>query len=110
MPYEVSLERTGKPITLDEWLSAAQECGLERSDWISAVTPQGQTIEVGLGEGGFVWHGHPDAGPRGVPFSWRRGRVKVPTRGGPDHVLLAKLRELAKKLGARLVGEEGEEL
>jgi hypothetical protein len=48
---------------------------------------------------------HPEANTRGAWLDWRDGRIVVKN---PDDVLIAKMRDIALKLGANVQGDYGE--
>ena len=111
MGYEIHIERE-PAFTLAEWETAVQSTQGMRLDasGASATNPKtGQVIKVRGKKGDaqvFV-------GERWLPvFRWNNGEVSF--RAGPDFDKLDNpiwqiARELAKKLNAQVVGDEGEE-
>ena len=101
----------------DRWLES-QEHPIAQSDWLDLVAadPSLQTREedylVHDSEGGIVWCidpvvwiGGPD--DSNAPRLWYRdGEIMVPD---PDEEAIPKLKEIAAKLGARVLGDDGEE-
>ena len=114
MGYDVHITRSpdwtesaSNPITIEEWLAAIEADPEMRLDgFAEARTPAGETIRY-ESAGLAVW----TAWPRGdhvigeAWFDHRNGRIVVKS---PDESILAKMREIAEKLQARVVGDEGE--
>lgn len=115
MGYDVHITRadewsdcSASPITLDEWTAVVRddpELRAERS--ASAPLPDGGSLEVEL-SGLSVWtgwslHGRADA----RVYLWHSDGCI--TSRAIDEEVLAKLHRIAQRLGARVVGDEGEE-
>lgn len=114
MGYDLHISRgAGKSITVEEWLTFVRS----EPDWtitaeLSIVNPKTQEkITIGAPDDCpyAVWMAHPDV-PQGVPFSWRNGRVTVkgPPVVSPWDPIFSKLQNIATRLNAQVVGDEGE--
>ncbi len=99
----------------EDWVDLADDRWIPLAEWqtfvgwqpdfrldgfAEATSPSGEVIRV-EGPGLAVWtaHAHP------VCFDWRKGRIVVKN---PDQAILAKMREIAGALNARVQGDEGE--
>jgi len=111
MGYEVHITRAphwidseSSPITLDEWKAyVAADPEMRMDNFAEATTTEGETIRY-ENEGLAVWK--PGASDnRGGWFDYRNGRIVVKH---PDEETLAKMRQIAQALGARVMGDEGE--
>ena len=107
MGYDLHITRA------KDWLeSEAQPIG--DSDWRTCVAADAELEVTGVAEasaglryenpGVTVWRGHPSGDP--VWFDFREGRVVVKN---PDEATIAKAISMAKRLNARVVGDDGEE-
>jgi hypothetical protein len=106
-----------KPITSEEWealvASESTEWKIERE--LSVTNPMTKEVITQKKKDGTpftIWLGNPERSPHGVTFDLSRGRVNVSghaidTPDGSDHTF-AKMLALAKKLGAKVTGDEGE--
>jgi hypothetical protein len=101
-------ESENAPITLDEWSAfVGHDPELRSERAASASLPDGTSLEVEL-SGLAVWtewsqHGRSEA----AVYFWHSGGC-ITSRAIDDEVL-AKLHRIAQRLGARLVGDDGEE-
>ncbi|HUO10437.1 MAG TPA: hypothetical protein VM008_19175 [Phycisphaerae bacterium] len=93
------------PISLDEWIALVDADPELRLDGRAQVqAPDGSIISY-ENPGLAIWT------PNGVPhagnwFDYRRGRIVVKN---PDENTIAKMKQLAAKLQAKVIGDEGEE-
>ena len=115
MGYDVHITRAQEwfeseraPITLEEWLACVREDPeLRLEHAVRASTADGDALEVEL-PGLAAWtawsrHAEPDA----VVHLWHSDGC-IDCRGIDDEVT-AKLYRIAQSLGARVVGDDGEE-
>lgn len=103
MPYDLHVVRTLSwfdaaeyPITRDEVESLLQsdgELGWSASDYVDS-TEAGMTTRNNM----ITWKGHPC-------FLWERDPI---TCASPDQPQIAKLIEIASKLNALVIGDDGE--
>jgi hypothetical protein len=94
MGYEVHVTRAEK------WYES-ENTPISAEEWLAAV---GADPEMRLLEGTWAeWLGHPD---RIVSFGLREGAVSFKQ---PDDYTLAKMIDLAERLKARVIGDDGEE-
>jgi hypothetical protein len=95
-------ESESAPITLAEWKELVDaDPEMKLTGFAETLLPDGQTLSLesaGLAE----WNA--PGRPR-VWFDCRRGRISVKS---PDDWVLEKMRQIAKRLGARVQGDEGE--
>lgn len=114
MGYDVHITRAAdwtnsesNPITLDEWLAYIESDPELRLDgFAEASTPAGDQIRYenpGLAVW-TQWPGHDQDGNQAW-FDHSGGRIVVKS---PDNAILAKMCAIAKKMGARVQGDEGE--
>ena len=106
MGYDLHITRA------KDWLgSESQPIG--EADWLACVTADAELELTGVAEapplryenpGLAVWRAHP--GGDSVWFDLRDGRVVVKN---PDEATIAKALSIAKRLKARVVGDDGEE-
>ena len=114
MGYDVHITRAtdwaaskSNPITLEEWLAyVASDPEFRLDGFAEARTPAGDNLRY-ENPGLAVWTGWPGSGPDGnfAWFDWRAGRIVVKN---PDDEILKKMCDVAKKLGGRVQGDEGE--
>ena len=114
MGYDVHITRAadwtdaeGAPITLDEWLAVVHADPDMRLDGVAEASTPGGTVRY-ENNGLAVWtkySGHEVNGNMAW-FDYRRGRIVVKN---PDEEIRAKMKQLAARLGAKVVGDEGEE-
>lgn len=100
-------ESASAPISLQEWLTyVTSDPDFWRDGFAEATTPQGETIRA-ESEGLAVWTKHSKHGRDGNKawFDWSEGRIVVKN---PDEEILEKMRRIAKALGARVLGDDGE--
>jgi hypothetical protein len=97
------IDKDGLQIREDEWQAyVASDPEMVIIGFAEATTPQGETIRVThplLTE----WHGHSSHLP--IWFSYFEGNLVVKN---PDKECLAKMRQIATRLKARVQGDEGE--
>src|SRR5438309_2657802 len=112
MGYEIHIERD-PPLTLQEWQSAVQTTEGVRLNpsGSSATNPRtGEVISIGGGEGDSQLRVE---GEWLSCFRWRPSGSVVFKAGNrftdPSSPVRQAARELARKLGAKGVGDEGEE-
>lgn len=115
MSYELHITRAkewsdseSRPITLKEWLAVVEgDPDLRPCDVHEIPILDGPSIKIDLGEGGVLWIGHPDA-PQGIALWWSDGQIQMTNRLAEKRAV-KKLKALAERLGARVVGDGGEE-
>ncbi len=95
------------PIRLTEWLEyVASDPEFRLDNFAEAITPQGDTLRYD-NTGLAVWTAYSDPDEQGsVWFDYRNGRIVVKNA---NIEIRAKMKEIADDLGARVVGDEGEE-
>jgi len=114
MGYDVHITRADKcpasdaaPISLEDWLAVVQaDLEMRLDDFAEVDTPDGALRYANAGLA--VWteySGHRVNGNMAW-FDYRRGSIVVKN---PDDEILAKMKQLAAELRAKVVGEEGEE-
>jgi hypothetical protein len=113
MGYEVHITRAEhwahseqSPIELDEWTALVDaDSEMQLDDAVIAV--DGKPALVYQNPGLAVWTGYSRHDPAGNKawFDYRRGRVVVKN---PDEEILAQMQKIAGRLGARVVGDDGE--
>ena len=118
MSYDFHIVRSKEnPITNDEWNAFVES---EPGEWriekeLSATNPTTkEVIKQQKNDGTLftIWLGNPKRSPQGVAFDLSRGRVNISghaidTPNASDRTF-AKILAVAKKLGAQVVGDEGE--
>lgn len=110
MSYGVHIERRTAPtsestITLKEWHAYIESSpDLEIIDaWEQTNSLTGEVIHI-PGDGIAVWNGLGDR--EAVYFNYGIGRIST---GNPNNRIIAKMKEIAQALDARVIGDEGEE-
>ncbi len=114
MGYDIHITRASHwtqseqtPITLDEWKAyVAADPEMRMDNFAEATTTEGETLHIDA-EGIAVWisySGHQVDGNMAW-FTYLFGDIRVKS---PDEEILAKMRSIAKALGARVMGDEGE--
>jgi hypothetical protein len=99
MSYVVSIRRMEPAgITAEEFRSLAA-----RDDSLHVADPHPEASESECCD--VEWS--PSSGGSPVLFAYYAGEVSVAT---PSHAALRKMQELARLLGAKVIGEEGEDL
>lgn len=114
MSYELHVTRAddwgqsdSAPIALSEWLlTVKHDPELRPTPTWERLLPNGQVLRVDLGEGGALWFGDPGV-PEGIPLWWTEGRITCTCRV-PDRLFLEKFKVLARRLGARVQGDQRE--
>ena len=104
-PRDVHISRES-PIPLDEWLAEVSDAReWDRQTIRRGRTPSGMEVSIGPRPGsGFVWWiGH--SSRKFVAFDFLDGEIRTTD---PDEETLKKMREIADRLRARLVGRKGE--
>jgi len=116
MGYEVHIARNdewwdedvGGGISLDEWSGYVAADETMRLDNVAdANTPDGQVIRY-ENEGLAVWtdySSHDESGNKAW-FDFREGCISVKN---PDEEILRKMHQIASRLDAKVLGDEGEE-
>jgi hypothetical protein len=115
MGYDIHITRADEwteskstPITLDEWKCyVASDPEFRMDNYAEATTPKGDTIRV-ESEGLSVWmayskHGH---GGGMAWFDYYDGEIVVKNA---DEEIRSKMKAIARHLGAKVVGDDGEE-
>jgi hypothetical protein len=109
MGYDIHIRRPNQadgkksPITLEEWHRVVNEDpDMQLEGFAEAHSPSGEVIRY-ENKGLALWTAH--SGHHKVWFDYRNGRIVVKS---PDAEVLAKMRAIAVKLGARVQGDEGE--
>lgn len=114
MGYEVHITRRtdwfdeeGPEITLSEWLDCIRNDPSMRLDgFAEARLPDGTVLRT-ESEGLAAWTGYSGHDPNGN-MAWFRYSAGNITVKNPDQEILAKVVELARRLGAKAQGDEGE--
>jgi hypothetical protein len=94
------------PIMLDEWLAYVQSDPEMRLDGFTEIPlPDGRILRTEIA-GLSVWTGYSRDGqdPNRACFEWIRGEIVVKD---PDLEILRKMHAIARRLGARVQGEDG---
>jgi hypothetical protein len=118
MSYDFHMVRSKeKPITNEEWNALVES---EPGEWrfekeLSATNPRTKEVITRQKKDGMlftIWLGNPKRSPHGVVFDLGSGRVNISghaidTPDASDRTF-AKILAVAKKLGAQVVGDEGE--
>ncbi len=114
MGYDVHITRKenwfdeeGPSISLEEWISlVGADPGMLLEGFAEAATPSGEKIRV-ESEGLSVWTAYSGHGKDGnmAWFDLRAGCVVVKN---PDEEILKKMYEIARRLGAKVQGDDGE--
>ncbi|WP_037287722.1 hypothetical protein [Saccharibacillus sacchari] len=108
MAYEIHIERKDEEnsITMEEWENYIENDNeLEATDHIEIELPNGMTIGMS-GEGMAVWKKTIEDEEIAVTFTFREGEVSA--RYLNDNQI-EKMKDIATKLQAIVVGDEGEE-
>jgi hypothetical protein len=108
MSYEFHIRRV-PPLTLDEWKSAVDATDsvtLDGSGASSTNPKTGEVIFVGGAEGDAKINFEGDWYPC---FRWHQGSVAFRVGIDPHEIAWRAARQLALRLGARLIGDGGEE-
>lgn len=90
-----------QPILEAEWLAivnADSSLQISTTDYYDRRTETGEVKRIHP----VLWIGHSD----NVPFWFDDGAIEV---SSPDDAVIAKMKEIATKLNARVVGDDGEE-
>ncbi len=96
------------PISLAEWLTYIESDPEMRLDGYAEATPKGSKVAFRIeSEGLAVWTAYSGHGKDGnmAWFSYGDGEVYVKN---PDDEILGKMRKIARALGAKVQGDEGE--
>ncbi|TCP57575.1 hypothetical protein EV586_10216 [Tumebacillus sp. BK434] len=109
MSYDVHITRAAEfyesdnhPISLSEWQTIIQaDPELEARTEITMTTPSGDTLSMSGGPGLAVWRFD------GLDYYLIYRDSHISTRYSDD--VIDKLKELAARLDARVIGDEGEE-
>jgi hypothetical protein len=114
MGYDVHITRIddwtkaeSKPIRLEEWIAVVRDDPEMHLDGFAEAETPGGLLRY-ESKGLAVWtaySGHQVDGNKAW-FDHRRGAVIVKN---PDEEILRKMKEIAKKLKAKVIGDEGEE-
>lgn len=97
----------GPAITLKEWQTlVASDSEMRLDGYAEAETTAGNKLRV-QSDGLAVWTKYSGHGKSGnmAWFHWRRGEIAVKN---PDREILIKMFQVAKKLGAKVQGDDGE--
>lgn len=113
MGYNLNIKRTEpeSPITLDEWKHCISiDPELEYADFIEAINPMTNKIiridSVGMG----VWSTEFNKEELKITFSFRDGRWGSEISANyVDDFQIPKMKEIASKLNAKVIGDDGEE-
>lgn len=115
MGYDVHITRAEDwteshdfPIPLHEWLAYVRDDGEMRLDRVAIATIKGEPVLAYENDGLAVWLAyskHQESGNMAW-FDHRDGCVVVKN---PDDEILAKMKAIATKIKARVIGDEGEE-
>ncbi len=95
------------PITLQEWLAYAEHDPEMRLDGEAVAYVQGKPVLAYQNAGLAVWTAYSRHDPNGnmAWFDYRRGEIVVKN---PDEEILRKMKQVAGRLGATVVGDDGE--
>ncbi|MDO3413402.1 hypothetical protein QWJ34_26875 [Saccharibacillus sp. CPCC 101409] len=108
MAYQIHIQRADEdhPITLKEWTNyIQQDQELESSNHIEITLPNGMTMGMS-GEGMAVWKTTIKDEEIKMTFTFREGEIA--TRYSSEDQI-KKMKDIASKLEAIVVGDEGEE-
>lgn len=100
-------DEKGPAITLREWkVLVAADPEMRLDGYAEAETKSGEKLRL-ESEGLAVWVKYPGHGKDGnmAWFDWRRGSIAVKN---PDKEIRRKMYQIAKKLGAKVQGDEDE--
>ncbi len=112
MGYDIHITRASEwsesektPIAVDAWKKViAEDKSFVATNAAVATNPKtGEEIRV-PGAAMAIWTDSKTG--KQAHFDYRQGRITVKN---PDEAMIAKMKDVAKKLGARVVGDEGEE-
>ncbi len=120
MAYGIHIERVndkgepiGEPITLSEWKAAVESqknVHLTSEDFISKNPATGEVIRIQNSEGeSEVFFSEESKWYR--VYRWNKDRITfkgLPSFDNPNDLIRQTTQQLAKVLGARIVGDEGE--
>jgi hypothetical protein len=121
MAYELHIERPGREITLEEWRGAvARTSGVRLAEGDAVgVNPttneeirirgSGGDVEVLFSRGGLLGFGAQEEWVRVFRFVRGRASFKPGDTTSPADPVRKSAAQLAKALGALIVGDEGEE-
>jgi hypothetical protein len=99
------IESESKPISLGEWQSYIQsDPELRPEPCDTATNPTTDQVITVPNKGFAVWTAHPEGDQ--VWFGYWRGCI---TAKNPDKAILEKMSQIAARLNARVIGDEGEE-
>jgi hypothetical protein len=115
MGYEVHITRAeehwldseAQPISIAEWLAyVAQDPEMRLEGSAQTSLPDGQTLRIEE-DGLATWtaYSRHDEDGNMAWFNWTEGRVVVKS---PDAEIVAKMMQMARTLGARTQGDDGE--
>ncbi|WP_172194243.1 hypothetical protein [Saccharibacillus qingshengii] len=108
MAYNLHIQRKDEdhPITLEEWMNyIKQDNELEPTDHIEITLPNGMTMGIS-GEGMAVWKTTVEDEEMQVTFTFMEGEISA---GHSNEDQIEKMKKIASKLKAIVVGDEGEE-
>jgi len=100
-------DKSGPPITLAEWKKlVASDAEMRLDNFAEAATSAGKKISI-ASDGSAVWTKWSEHGKNGSRawFFYLDGDVRVKN---PDKEILGKMFRIARKLGAKLQGDDGE--
>lgn len=100
-------DKDGPVITVAEWEQlVAEDAEMRMDGFAEAISPSGEIIRI-ENEGIAVWTGHASGGESDdvAWFSFRRGKITVKNA---DVEVLIKMGEIARRLSAKVQGDEGE--
>ncbi|MFZ5986521.1 MAG: hypothetical protein ACOYWZ_05255 [Bacillota bacterium] len=102
---ENTWEAENNPITVEEWLHVVDsDPEMERIEKLEGRNPiTGEVITVPM-QNSAVWH-HEELNYK-VPFCYSEGGISV---ARPDNIVIKKMKEIAIKLNAKVIGDDEEE-
>jgi hypothetical protein len=102
----MGLERNESPISLDEWLEYVASDPEFRLDNVAEVCASSGQVLRYENPGLAVWLPSTLESGSGRWFDFRNGRIVVKN---PTDEMIAKMKQVANRLNARVVGDDGEE-
>jgi hypothetical protein len=100
-------ESESSPISLNEWLAYVEEDPEMRLDNVAVARPEGEPPLVYENEGLAVWTAYSGHDPNGnmAWFDYYNGEIVVKN---PDDEIISKMKRIAERFGATVMGDEGE--
>ena len=98
MGYDLHITRA------EDWVESHQ-CPISAEEWLAMVASDPE-LQIDQQNGPYfaIWKGKSDGSDSGW-FDWSAGRISTKN---PDRAVLGKMLQLAGKLGAKILGDDGE--